>query len=78
MVKLVLFAGLVGFASAFVAAPPKPFAVRQSSQLHESFGFKDLAEDTYDNQPDFLKGEAEYKQWMNVIDEDNMLNRKVR
>lgn len=32
--------------------------------------------DTYESQPDLLKGEAEYKQYMNKVKEDNMLNRK--
>lgn len=53
------------------------FGVRQSTQLQESFGFG-FAEDTYENQPDLLKGEGEYKQYANRIKSDNMLNRKVR
>jgi hypothetical protein len=48
-----------------------------STQLFESFGLG-LGEDTYENQPDLLKGEQEYKQYANRINEDNMLNRKVR
>jgi hypothetical protein len=47
-----------------------------STQLFESFGLG-LGEDTYENQPDLLKGEQEYKQYVNRITEDNMLNRKV-
>lgn len=46
------------------------------TQLQESFGLG-LGEDTYENQPDLLKGEQEYKQYVNRINEENMLNRKV-
>lgn len=70
--KVILYALLVGFASAFA---PKS-AIRSSTQLHETFGLG-IGEDTYENQPDLLKGEAEYKQWMNRVNENNMLNRKV-
>jgi hypothetical protein len=56
---------------------PAQFVVRQNTQLHESFGFG-FAEDTYGNQPDLLKGEQEYKQYMNRVKEDNLLNEKVR
>jgi len=68
-----LVAVTAGFAGAFA---PASFTGRQSVQLHESFGLG-LGEDTYENQPDLLKGEAEYKQYVNKIREDNMLNRKV-
>ena len=72
--KLLLVAATAGMASAFA---PLGVSGRQSLQLHESFGLG-LGEDTYENQPDLLKGEAEYKQYVNRISEDNMLNRKVR
>lgn len=72
--KLLIVAISAGVANAFA---PASFAARQSTQLHESFGLG-LGEDTYENQPDLLKGEAEYKQYVNKIDENNMLNRKVR
>lgn len=72
--KFLLVAVAAGASSAFA---PARFAGRQAVQLHESFGL-DFAEDTYKNQPDLLKGEAEYKQYVNKISEDNMLNRKVR
>ena len=68
-----LVALTAGVASAFA---PATSAVRKTTQLHESFGIS-YAEDTYENQPDLLKGEAEYKQYMNRVNEDNMLNRKV-
>jgi hypothetical protein len=74
MMKLLLLAFFSGAVSAWVA--PKS-ATRQPTKLQESFGIE-FAEDTYDNQPNFLKGEAEYKQWVNKIDSNNMLNRKVR
>jgi len=68
-----LIAVTAGFASAF--APAGGLSGRQSMRLHESFGLG-VGEDTYENQPDLLKGEAEYKQYVNRIREDNMLNRK--
>ena len=65
----------VGMATAF--APVSQVQPRQqATQLQESFGLG-LGEDTYENQPDLLKGEAEYKQYVNRINEDNMLNKKV-
>ena len=75
MMKLLLLVAIAGTANAWVQGPSS--ATRQPTQLKESFGIG-YAEDTYDNQPDFLKGEAEYKQWVNKIDANNMLNRKVR
>ena len=72
--KLLLVAATAGVASAFA---PLGVSGRQSLQLQESFGLG-IGEDTYENQPDLLKGEAEYKQYVNRISEDNMLNRKVR
>jgi hypothetical protein len=71
--KLALLAISAGLASAFT---PSSYGVRPSTSLQESFGLG-LGEDTYENQPDLLKGEAEYKQYMNRVNEDNMLNRKV-
>ena len=71
--KLALFTVFAFVASAF---RPATVATRPSTQLKESF--LGIGEDTYANQPDPLKGEAEYKQWINTIDENNMLNRKVR
>ena len=71
--KLFVLAVVAGFSSAFT---PSSFTARKSTVLHESFGLG-LGEDTYENQPDLLKGEQEYKQYMNKVDEDNMLNRKV-
>jgi hypothetical protein len=73
--KLLVVAVAASVASGF--SPSSTFGVRQSTQLQESFGFG-FAEDTYENQPDLLKGEGEYKQYANRIKSDNMLNRKVR
>jgi hypothetical protein len=72
--KLLLVAVTAGVTSAFA---PAGVVGRQSMQIQESFGFG-FAEDTYENQPDLLKGEGEYKQYVNKISEENMLNRKVR
>ena len=46
------------------------------TQLREGFGF-DFAKNSYANQPALLRGEQEYKQFINKHAEDNMLNRKV-
>ena len=73
--KFVILALLASLTSAYVVAP-KSFATRQPTKLHESFGFG-FAEDTYDNQPNLLKGEAEYKEWVGNIQENSFLNRQV-
>jgi hypothetical protein len=75
MMKFVVFAILGSLVSSY--APAKSFATRRSTKLRESFGF-DFAEDSYKNQPDVLAGEANYKQWVNKIDDNSFLNRKVR
>lgn len=70
-----LFAAL--FANvAFAYVVPKVSVTRPSTPLRESFGLG-VGEDTYENQVDPLKGEANYKQFVNRINENNMLNRKV-
>ena len=71
--KLLVVAVLAGVAGAFA---PVNSGARQATQLQETFGLG-LGEDTYENQPDLLKGEQEYKQYMNRVKADNMLNRKV-
>ena len=73
MKLFVLALSLVSVAS-FGVVPQS--ATRTSTQLHETFGLG-VGEDTYENQPDFLKGEGEYKEWINSVNEKNMLNRKV-
>ena len=70
--KVILYALLASLASAF--APQG--AVRPTTHLNENFGF-DFAEDSYANQDPLLGGEANYKQWVNRVNEKNMLNRKV-
>ena len=74
MMKFVFLAILASLSSAYVV---KPLAVRQPTQLHETFGLG-IGEDSYENTPDQLKGEAEYKQWVNKIEGNSFLNRKVR
>jgi hypothetical protein len=74
MMKLVLLAVFAGLASAYVA--PKPLVARRSTQLQENFGLG-IGEDTYAATTDLLKGEANYKQWVNRIDENSFLNRQV-
>jgi hypothetical protein len=73
------FLFLAATASCAAAFAPTSLAGPKASvtQLPESFGLG-LGEDTYENQPDLLKGEQEYKQYVNRISEENMLNRKVR
>lgn len=73
--SVTLVAFLVGFASAF--SPMKSLISSPSStQLHESFGLG-VGTDTYEMQDPRIAGEATYKQWVNKVDENNMLNRKV-
>lgn len=67
----------VSTAATSAFTPPSTLATRSSTQLSESFGF-DFAEDTYKNQPDFLKGEGEYKTWIGKTKEDSFVNRQVR
>jgi hypothetical protein len=76
MMKLLIVTLFVNAVMAF--APISQQTSRQSSttQLHESFGLG-IGEDTYSNQPTLLRGEQEYKQFINKYKEDNMLNRKV-
>ena len=71
--KVILYALLVSFAAAF--APES--SVRPTTHLNENFGF-DFAEDSYANQDPLLGGEANYKQWVNRVNDNSMLNRKVR
>ena len=75
MMKLTVFALLAG--AAFSFSPISQTTTRQSTQLRESFGLG-VGEDTYSNQPALLRGEQEYKQFVNKYAENNMLNRKVR
>lgn len=72
IVQLLLLTSLAG-ASAFTA--PAPFT-RTSTSLAESFGL-DFAEDSYENTPDQLLGEANYKQWVNSVNDNAFLNRQV-
>lgn len=74
MMKLTIVALLAGAAFSF---SPISQTTRQSTQLRESFGLG-IGEDTYENQPALLRGEQEYKQFVNKYAENNMLNRKVR
>merc|ERR1712157_363859 len=70
--------GLAMTASVVVAFTPAVSRVQKTwatTQLFEDFGLG-LGEPTYENQPDLLKGEQEYKQYVNRINEKNMLNRK--
>ena len=75
MAKLVLVVlSLATTVSAFVT--PQSSRSSVDTKIFESFGF-DIAEDTYENQPDFLKGEEEYKAWLNTVKDNNFLNRQV-
>ena len=71
--KVIVYALLATCASAFVSKS----AVRPSTHLNENFGL-DVGEDSYANMDKLLLGEANYKQWVNRVKENNMLNRKVR
>jgi hypothetical protein len=72
--KFLVFAASVGATSAFVA--PSSSFVRPQIAVSESFGFE-FAEDSYENTPDQLLGEANYKQWVQKIDDNSFLNRQV-
>jgi hypothetical protein len=74
MMKITIFAVLACVVASFA---PVSQTARQSFQLQETFGLG-LGEDTYKNQPELLRGEQEYKQFINKYKEDNMINRKVR
>jgi hypothetical protein len=74
MARFLAILSLVAVASAFTV---QPTAVRPSTKLSESFGF-DFAEDSYENTPNIILGEANYKQWVQRIDENSFLNRQVR
>jgi hypothetical protein len=77
MMKLTaLFIALLSTADAFSPISQTAATRTPTTRLRESFGL-DFAEDTYANQPDMLKGEQEYKQFVNKFSENNMLNRKV-
>jgi hypothetical protein len=69
---LVLAVGVTA-ASAFVT--PATVA-RPATTLSESFGF-DFAEDSYENTPEQLLGEANYKQWVGKVSKNSFLNRQV-
>jgi len=73
--KLLCALFVCSVANAFTAVSHKA-QNRPHTRLRESFGF-DFAEDTYKNQPDVLGGEQTYKQWVNKIEENSLLNRKV-
>ena len=73
MMKLVVLALLSSLASAYVVAPK---TARPSTQLHESFGFG-FAEDSYENQPDELRGETAYKEFVNKFSDNAFVNRQV-
>jgi len=75
MAPLKLFLLAASVATAFAPSTFQMQKVASTTQLQESFGLG-LGEDTYENQPDLLKGEQEYKQYVNRISEENMLNRK--
>ena len=77
---LALLSVVVATASAFtvvqhsaVVAVGRP----STTALPESFGF-DFAEDSYENTPEVILGEANYKQWINKVDKNAFLNRQVR
>eukprot|EP00543_Licmophora_paradoxa_P011221 CAMPEP_0202457858 /NCGR_PEP_ID=MMETSP1360-20130828/15797_1 /ASSEMBLY_ACC=CAM_ASM_000848 /TAXON_ID=515479 /ORGANISM="Licmophora paradoxa, Strain CCMP2313" /LENGTH=218 /DNA_ID=CAMNT_0049078037 /DNA_START=6 /DNA_END=662 /DNA_ORIENTATION=+ len=64
---------VLSVASGFVA--PGQVAIKSTTSLSESFGF-DFAEDSYENTPGIIRGEQNYKQWVNSIDDNSFLNRK--
>lgn len=78
MAPLKLFMFVITANAAVAFTPSSTSRVQKFTsltQLYEDFGLG-LGEQTYENQPDLLKGEQEYKQYVNRINEDNMLNKK--
>jgi hypothetical protein len=61
-------------ASAFTV--PSSSVRLATTQISESFGL-DFAEDSYENTPEVILGEANYKQWINKVDKNAFLNRQV-
>ena len=76
LMKLFMLAITASVTVAFTPSVSRVQKLPSSTQLYEDFGLG-LGEPTYENQPDLLKGEQEYKQYANRINEGNMLNRKV-
>jgi len=75
LMKLFMLAITASVAIGFTPSVSRVQKLPSSTQLYEDFGLG-LGEPTYENQPDLLKGEQEYKQYINRINEKNMLNRK--
>lgn len=77
MMKILILAAMASATMAFAPISQGVFRQqKQTTQLYETFGLG-IGEDTYENQPTLLRGEQEYKQFVNKYKEDNMLNRKV-
>mmetsp|Transcript_11946 Transcript_11946/g.19805 ORF Transcript_11946/g.19805 Transcript_11946/m.19805 type:complete len:216 (-) Transcript_11946:104-751(-) len=72
MARFLAILSILAVATAFTV---QPNALRPTTKLSESFGF-DFAEDSYENTPGEILGEANYKQWVNRIDENSFLNRQ--
>lgn len=73
--NLVVLAVTASAVSAFVTPQQNSPVARPVTSLSESFGFG-FAEDTYENQPDFLKGEQDYKTWMDETKDNSFVNRQ--
>ena len=73
---LALLSIFVASASAFTVVQSS-IARPSTTALSESFGF-DFAEDSYENTPEVILGEANYKQWVAKVDKNSFLNRQVR
>ena len=76
MMKVLMLTVMASATMAFAPISNGILRQQQTTQLQESFGLG-IGEDTYKNQPALLRGEQEYKQFVNKYKEDNMLNRKV-
>ena len=73
---LALLSLIVASTSAFTVV--RSSVIRPSTTaVSESFGF-DFAEDSYENTPEVILGEANYKQWISKVDKNAFLNRQVR
>jgi hypothetical protein len=74
---LALLSIVIAAVSAFTVQPSAVVIRPSTTALPESFGF-DFAEDSYENTPEVILGEANYKQWINKVDKNAFLNRQVR
>lgn len=76
MVRLTSFLLLISFSTSWAFTPSSSVVPRvKTTALNENFGF-DFAEDSYENTPDIILGEANLKQWVGENMNNSFLNRQ--